>query len=259
MASQLIVRHLSQDIHVHSGWLGRKKVKAIDDVSFELDAGETLAIIGETGSGKSSLAKLLAGINKPTKGDIFVNGEALRFGDYTRRCRLVRMIFQDPDSSLNPRLPIGRILSAPLVLNTKMNEQERKQKIASVLRTVGLLEEHAEFYPQMLSNGQKQRVSLARAVILSPKIIIIDESIAALDISVRSQIVNLLLELQRNFAISYVFVSNDLALVRHISDSVLVMQRGRAVEYRPTEDLFNEPQHELSQRLLQAYRSEFRK
>ncbi len=259
MGNLLQVRHLSQHVYVHKGWLSRQRVSAIDDISFGLNMGESLAIIGEAGSGKSSLAKVLTGINKPSQGDIFIQGEALQFGDYTRRCRLIRMIFQDPSSSLNPRSNIGRILSAPLSLNTELSAQEQQQKVMATLRLVGLLEEHAEFYPNMLSSGQKQRVGLARALILNPKIIVIDESIAALDVSVRAQIINLLLGLQRRFAISYIFVSNDLGLVRHFSDKVLVMQQGKAVEFKDTEDFFTHPEHELSQRLLSAYQDAIRK
>ncbi|MDO6764033.1 ATP-binding cassette domain-containing protein [Agarivorans sp. 1_MG-2023] len=259
MANLLHVKNLSQHVYVHKGWLSRQRFAAIDDISFDLNMGESLAIIGESGSGKSSLAKVLAGINKPSSGDIFVNGEALKYGDYTRRCRLIRMIFQDPTSSLNPRSNIGRILSAPLMLNTGLSTEEQQLKVVATLKLVGLLEEHAEFYPNMLSSGQKQRIAVARALILSPKIIVIDESIAALDVSVRAQIINLLIELQQRFAISYVFVSNDLGLVRHFSDKVLVMQQGKAVEFRPTELFFTQPEHELSQRLLNAYQDAFRK
>lgn len=259
MANLLHVRHLSQHVYIHKGWLSRQRIAAIDDVSFDLNMGESLAIIGESGSGKSSLAKVLAGINKPSSGDIFVNGEALNFGDYKRRCRLIRMIFQDPNSSLNPRSNIGRILSAPLALNTSMNIEQQQQRVVATLRLVGLLEEHAEFFPNMLSSGQKQRIGLARALILNPKIIVIDESLSALDVSVRAQIINLLLELQQRFAISYIFVSNDLGLVHHFSDKVLVMQQGKAVEIKNTEQFFANPEHELSQRLLNAYKNAFKK
>ncbi|UPW16949.1 ATP-binding cassette domain-containing protein [Agarivorans sp. TSD2052] len=259
MANLLRVSNLSQHVYVHKGWLSRQRFAAIDNINFELGMGESLAIIGESGSGKSSLAKVIAGINKPSNGDIFVNGEALRFGDYTRRCRLIRMIFQDPNSSLNPRSNIGRILAAPLSLNTAMSAEEQQQKVISTLKLVGLLEEHAGFYPNMLSSGQKQRIAVARALILSPKIIVFDESIAGLDVSVRAQIINLLLELQQRFAISYIFVSNDLGLVRHFSDKVLVMQHGKAVEFKETEQLFSQPEHELSRRLLSAYQDAFHK
>ncbi len=259
MANLLHVRHLSQHVYIHKGWLSRQRFAAIDDVSFDLNMGESLAIIGESGSGKSSLAKVLAGINKPSAGDIFVNGEALNFGDYKRRCRLIRMIFQDPNSSLNPRSNIGRILSAPLSLNTSMSIEQQQQRVVSTLKLVGLLEEHAEFFPNMLSSGQKQRIGVARALILNPKIIVIDESLSALDVSVRAQIINLLLELQQRFAISYIFVSNDLGLVHHFSDKVLVMQQGKAIEIKNTEQFFANPEHELSQRLLNAYKNAFKK
>lgn len=259
MTALLKVVNLSQHIYQHSGWLRVRRVDALKNVSFELEQGKTLAIIGESGSGKSSLARVLAGLNKPAEGNIFVNGEALTYGDYARRCRLIRMIFQDPNTSLNPKVTVRRILEAPLNLNTFLTEAERQQRVKMTLRMVGLLDDHANFYPQMLSSGQKQRVALARALILNPRIIVADENISTLDVSVRSQIVNLLLDLQASYGLSYVIVSNDLGLVSHISDQVVVMQRGEIVEYAQTPELFNNPQHELSKRLINAYHTVFRK
>ena len=240
------------------GWFfSRENITAIDSVNFTLNRGETLAIVGEAGSGKSTLAKILAGVVEPSHGEISVEGQPLSFGDYERRCKLIRMIFQDPNSSLNPRLRIGRILEAPLMLNTDMSAAERAYKVQETLRLVGLLPEHALFYPQMISAGQKQRVALARAVIMSPKIIVADESFSNLDLSVRSQIINLLLKLQAELGISYVIVANDLGLVRHISDRVIIMDQGKMIESGQTKEVFANPQHEITKRLLQSYIHEY--
>jgi cationic peptide transport system ATP-binding protein len=259
MTALLKVVDLSQRIYVYNDWFRMRRVDTLKSINLELEKGKTLALIGESSSGKSSLARSLAGLIKPTKGEIFVNGEALTYGDYERRCRLIRMIFQDPNTSLNPKVSVGRILETPLVLNTFLTESERIERVKGTLRMVGLLDDHASFYPQMLSSGQKQRVAIARALILNPRIIVADESISALDVSVRSQIVNLLLEMQETFELSYVIVSNDLGLVSHISDQVAVMQEGQIVEYCDTQELFANPQHELSKRLINAYHTEFKK
>jgi ABC-type antimicrobial peptide transport system, ATPase component len=168
------------------------------------------------------------------------------------------MIFQDPNSSLNPQLRVGRILEAPLRLNTDLTEEERANTVIDTLRMVGLLPEHALFYPQMISLGQKQRVALARALILDPKIIVADEAFSMLDVSMRSQIVNLLLKLQERLGLSYVVVANDLGLVRHISDKVLIMHQGEVVESGLTSEVFANPQHDVTKRLIQNHGHEYR-
>lgn len=225
------------------GLFRKETVCALAHVSFSLNPGETLALVGEAGSGKSTLAKILAGVVAPTEGEIQIDGHLLPPDDYEQRCKQIRMIFQDPNSSLNPRLRIGRILEAPLMLNTDMTPEERAHKVQETLRMVGLLPDHALFYPQMISSGQKQRVALARALIMSPRIIVADETFSMLDLSVRSQIINLLLKLQEELGIAYVIVANDLGLVRHISDKVIVMHQGRVVETGTTQSVFANPQH----------------
>lgn len=241
-------------------FLFRKRiVQAIDEVSFTLNAGETLALVGEAGAGKSTLARILAGVVPPSQGQIYVQGELIEDTNYQRRCQQIRMIFQDPNSSLNPRLRLGRILEAPLILNTDLSPEERSQKVQDTLRMVGLLPEHALFYPQMISAGQKQRVALARALILNPSIIVADDTFSMLDLSVRSQIINLLLKLQEELGIAYVVVANDLGLVRHISDKVMVMHQGMVVESGPTEQVFNAPVHDVTKRLIQSYGHEYRR
>ena len=224
---------------------------ALMPVSFELERGETLAIVGEVGSGKSTLARNFVGAERRSSGDIFFEGEALESRNLKQRCRLIRMIFQDPNTSLNPRLTIGDLLNEPLRFSTDLSAEERKVQVIDTLRKVGLLPEHVNFYPHMVSEGQKQRVAVARALMLNPKIIIADEALTALDLSVRSQIINLLLKLQSELRLSYIFVSHNLNIIRHISDKVMVLQNGCLVEKAKTEDLFTSPQHEYTQRLIQ--------
>lgn len=255
----LQVSNIGKIFHKRRWFLSREQVTAIESVNFTLNPGETLALVGEAGSGKSTLAKILAGVVAPSHGEIMVDGQHLEFADYEQRCKLIRMIFQDPNSSLNPRLRIGRILEAPLMLNTDMSPSERAHKVQETLRLVGLLPEHALFYPQMISAGQKQRVALARAFIMSPKIIVADESFSNLDLSVRSQIINLLLKLQSELGISYVIVANDLGLVRHISDKVIIMDQGKMIESGFTKEVFSNPQHEITKRLLHSYIHEYRR
>ncbi len=255
----LKVSNVNKTFHNRVGLFRRKPVQVLKDISFTLEPGETLALVGETGSGKSTLAKILAGVTPPTDGEIQVNGETIAYKDTAKRCKLIRMVFQDPNSSLNPRLRIGRILEAPLRLNTELEFQERANTVIDTLRLVGLLPEHALFYPKMLSLGQKQRAALARAIILNPRIIVADEAFSMLDVSMRSQIVNLLLKLQQRFGLSYVIVANDLGLVRHISDRVLVMHQGEIVEQGLTAEVFDHPQHEVTKRLIQNHGHEYRR
>ena len=237
----------------------KETVCALAHVNFSLNPCETLALIGEAGSGKSTLAKILAGVVAPSEGEIQIDGQPLPPDDYEQRCKQIRMIFQDPNSSLNPRLRVGRILEAPLMHNTDMTPEERAHKVQETLRMVGLLPDHALFYPQMISSGQKQRVALARALIMNPRIIVADETFSMLDLSVRSQIINLLLKLQEELGIAYVIVANDLGLVRHMSDKVIVMHQGRVVEAGTTHSVFAEPQHEVTKRLIQSYGHEYRR
>lgn len=257
-APLLKVDNLSK-VYVNHAGLFRKNVKtAFYPLSFTLERGQTLALMGDAGSGKSSLAKVLAGVLPPTKGSIFIDGEKIEANDYKKRCQLIRMIFQDPNTALNPRSRIGQILEAPLVLNTSLDAEQRETLVMDTLRMVGLLAEHYHFYPQMFSTGQKQRVALARALILSPNIIVADEAISNLDISVRSQIINLLLSLQEDLGLSYVLVANDLGVVRHVSDQVILMHEGNVVEAGPSHKVLNNPQSELAARLLQNYNNEYR-
>lgn len=253
MTALLEVNNLFKDYHYRTSILTKRVINAVKPVSFSLEAGKTLALIGENGSGKSTLAKMLAGVVIPSGGEILVNGEPMPPKNYKTRCKLIRMIFQDANSSLNPRNQIGQILDSPLKQNTDMLPHEREKRILDTLRQVGLLPEHAYFYPQMLAAGQKQRVSLARALILQPSVIVADEALNGLDMSMRAQIINLLLELQENMGLSYIYVSQHMGVIKHIADQVMVMQNGIVVEAGNTKDVFETPQHPLTQRLIESH------
>ncbi|WP_413111414.1 ATP-binding cassette domain-containing protein [Thaumasiovibrio sp. DFM-14] len=253
MTALLEVEELHKVYQFREGLLKRRNVEAVHPVSFTLNAGETLAIAGENGSGKSTLAKMLAGVEKPTSGHLFVNGEELHYGDYMTRCKLIRMIFQDANTSLNPRVQVGHILDGPLKRNTDMTPIAREKRIKQILRRVGLLPEHAYFYPQMLATGQKQRVSLARALILQPSIIVADEALSGLDMSMRAQMLNLLLELQEEMGLAYIYVSQHMGIIKHVTDKILVMKQGRVVEQGDTHAVFANPQHPLTQKLLDSH------
>ncbi|WP_440500738.1 putrescine export ABC transporter ATP-binding protein SapF, partial [Serratia nevei] len=226
METLLEVRNLSKTYRYRTGLFRRQHVEAVKSVSFTLREGQTLAVIGENGSGKSTLAKMLSGMVEPTAGELLIDDHPLEFGDYRYRSQRIRMIFQDPSTSLNPRQRIGQLLDAPLRLNTSLEPAEREQRINQTLRQVGMLPDHAYYYPHMLASGQKQRVALARALILQPKVIVADEALASLDMSMRSQIINLMLELQEKHGISYIYVTQHLGMMKHISDQVLVMHEG---------------------------------
>ncbi len=196
---------------------------------------------------------MLSGMVKPTSGEILVNGEQLKHKDYSTRCKLIRMIFQDPNTSLNPRIQIGRILDGPLKRNTNMTTEARMSRIKETLLRVGLLPEHAYFYPQMLAAGQKQRVCLARALILQPSIIIADEALNGLDMAMRSQIINLFLDLQDEMGVSFVYVSQHIGIIKHITDKVMVMHEGEVVESGNTLDVLANPRHTITQRMVESH------
>ena len=253
MIALLEVNQLYKTYKYRTFFFQQHLIQALKPVSFQLQCGETLALIGENGSGKSTLAKLLAGVMPPTGGEVFINGEPMLPNNYQTRCKLIRMIFQDPTTSLNPRLQIGTILEEPLKRNTNMTPFEREKRINTTLKRVGLLPEYAHFYPQMLATGQKQRISLARALILQPCIIVADEALNGLDMSMRSQMINLLLELQEEMGLSYIYVSQHMGIVKHFSDHILVMQAGEVVEQGQTEDIFTNPQHPLTKKLIDSH------
>ncbi|WP_448210918.1 peptide ABC transporter ATP-binding protein [Colwellia sp. MEBiC06753] len=250
MSALLEVENLSKIYKVKNSWFTSRKVVALEPLSFELQAQQTLAIVGEMGSGKSTLAKLLVGAETPTTGQIKLNGQLLEAGNFKQRCQYVRMIFQDSSTTLNPSLTIGQLLDEPLKLNTALSEFERTVMIRNTLLKVGLLQEHMNFYPHMFSGGQKQRISLARAIILSPQVVILDEALAALDPSLRSQMINLLLDLQQQMGLAFILISHNLGIVRHFSDDVMVLCDGKVVEYGKTSRVLKKPSHRYTQKLI---------
>ncbi|QTH71998.1 ATP-binding cassette domain-containing protein [Pseudoalteromonas xiamenensis] len=251
MQPVLKVQALNKTFRIRAGIFQRRHLRVLNDISFCLAEGETLAIIGETGSGKSTLAKVLAGAENSDSGQILLGSETIEDdGMRTPECRYIRLIFQDSNRSLNPGLTIGDVLDDCLRFNTQLTENQRQLKIKETLSKVGLLNEHQEYYPHMFSGGQLQRVALARALILDPKVLVLDEALSSLDPSVRFQIVNLLLKLQKETGLSFVLITHHLSTVRHMSDQVLVMHRGKVVEYGETELVFAAPKSYITQRLL---------
>ncbi len=253
MALILKVRNLSKQFKIPKGLFGHLHIDAVKPLSFSLNEGKTLAIIGQNGSGKSTLAKMLVGMIKPDTGDIWLEDHKLEYGDYSSRYSLIRMIFQNVESSFDPRLRIGQLLEIPLKKNANYTATEREKRIYEVLKQVGLMPEHTAYYPSVMAAGQKQRVALARALILKPKVIILDEALAALDISMRSQIINLMLSLQEEQKISYIYVTQDIGMMKHISDQILVMNNGEVVEYGNTAEVLASPLSDITQKLIHSY------
>jgi cationic peptide transport system ATP-binding protein len=254
MSSLLQVSNLSKSFKLSRNWFNQKTFTALEPISFEVHAHQTLAIVGETGSGKSTLAKLLVGAELPTTGNIKLNGQTLQPGNFKQRCQHVRMIFQDSGTTLNPSLTIGQLLDEPLQLNTDLTDEGRNLLIRETLQKVGLLAEHMSFYPHMFSGGQKQRISLARAIILKPQVIILDEALASLDPSLRSQMINLLLDLQQQMGLAYILISHNLGIVRHFSDKIMVLCNGQVMEMGDTLDILNQPKHQYTKKLIMSQR-----
>jgi dipeptide transport system ATP-binding protein len=258
MSVQLIkARDLHKYYSIKSGYLQpSKNLKALAGVGFDLYAGKTLAVVGESGCGKSTLARLLTMIEKPTSGQLSIDGiDVAITTDKSIKKQLrqsIQMVFQDPFGSLNPRQKIGDIIQEPLTINTNLSTNKRHQKVLEMMELVGLRKEHFQRYPHMFSGGQRQRVAIARALILKPKVVVLDEPVSALDVSIQAQVINLLIELQQELGLAYVFISHDLSVVRHIADEILVMYLGKPVEQGPSEVIFNNPKHPYTQALLSA-------
>lgn len=252
MNTLLEVEQLSKSYFKPQGLFGRKKIQALQNISFSLQSGKTLAIVGETGSGKSTLAKLLVGIEKPDSGQIRLAGQEIQISDYKKYNHVIRFIFQDASQSLNPLQKVGQMLEDVLRFSTILDPAQRQIKIRQTLRQLGLLDEHAEYYPHMFSGGQLQRVALARALILDPKLLILDQALSALDPSLRAQIVNLLLYLQQQNGLAYLLITNNLQLVQHLSDDMLVLAQGVTTDYGATADIFRNPQHDYTRKLLSS-------
>ncbi|KGQ38407.1 peptide ABC transporter ATP-binding protein [Gallibacterium genomosp. 1] len=230
-------------------------VKALDGISFTLQQGKTLAVVGESGCGKSTLGRLLTMIESPTEGELYYQGKNFLVKDNETvklRRQKIQIVFQNPYASLNPRKKIGTILDEPLKINTNLTKDQRKAAVLSIMDKVGLRPEFYDRYPHMFSGGQRQRIAIARGLMLNPDIVVADEPVSALDVSVRAQVLNLMMELQENLGLSYVFISHDLSVVEHISDEVIVMYLGRCVEQGTTEQIFGNPRHPYTKALLSA-------
>jgi len=233
----------------------REELLALHGVSFTISPGSTLAVVGESGSGKSTLASCLACLESPTAGNIWFEGkDIVTLGERARQQILpqIQLIFQDPASSLNPRWSVLEILIEPLILRRKFNREEMSQRASSLLERVGLSPDIVERPPTELSGGQRQRLAIARALALEPKLLILDEPLSALDCSVQAQIANLLMELQSSLAMTYLFITHDLAMAAHLADEIAVMNRGRIVEQGPAEQILKQPRNETTRQLLAA-------
>ena len=252
----LVAQDLSKHYSIPQGaFKPPATLKALNHASFSLSKRKTLAVVGESGCGKTTLAQLVAMINTPTLGSLVIDGQEVVGANKqllkSLRSR-VQIVFQNPYGSLNPRQKIGAALMEPLRMNTPLSKSECRERASAMLDQVGLRPEHFDRYPHMFSGGQRQRIAIARALMLEPEILVLDEPVSALDVSIQAQVLNLLGELQDKHDLAYLFITHDLSVVKHIADEVMVMYLGKAVEHRPAEDLFSSPQHPYTRALLSA-------
>ncbi|MFD1178702.1 ABC transporter ATP-binding protein [Paenibacillus puldeungensis] len=254
----LEVEHLKKYYPIEKVWLGgssKQFVKAVDDVSFSVRKGETFGLVGESGCGKSTTGRSLLRLIEPTEGRVVFDGQdimSLSPEELRRKRKDMQIVFQDPFSSLDPRHTVQRILEEPLIVHGVGSRKDRQQMIRQLIDVVGLSQSHLHRYPHQFSGGQRQRIGIARALSLKPKLIIADEPVSALDVSIQSQVVNLLQDLQEEFGLTYIFIAHDLSVVKHICDRVAVMYLGRIVEIAEKNKLFSSPQHPYTQALLSA-------
>ncbi|WP_143416067.1 dipeptide ABC transporter ATP-binding protein [Geobacillus sp. E263] len=253
----LQVKGLKKYFPITGGVFGKKigEVKAVDDVTFTVYKGETLGIVGESGCGKSTTGRMLLRLIEPTEGSIVFEGKEvtkLSKSELRKMRRDMQMIFQDPFASLNPRHTVEKILEEPLVVHGIGSKEERKKRVQEMLEVVGLGRYHAKRYPHQFSGGQRQRIGIARTLMTNPKLIIADEPVSALDVSIQAQVLNLLEDLQKEFGLTYIFIAHDLGVVRHISDRVGVMYLGRLVELADSDQLYESPKHPYTKALLSA-------
>ncbi|MDH4570727.1 ABC transporter ATP-binding protein [Pseudomonas sp. BN414] len=256
MSAVLTARELTRHYEVSRGlFKPHALVRALNGVSFELQAGRTLAVVGESGCGKSTLARALTLIEEPSSGSLQIAGHEVTGASKDERKQLrrdVQMVFQNPYASLNPRQKIGDQLAEPLVINTSLSRVERREQVQAMMQQVGLRPEHYQRYPHMFSGGQRQRIALARAMMLNPKVLVADEPTSALDVSIQAQVLNLFMDLQERYNTGYVFISHNLAVVRHVANDVLVMYLGRPAEMGPSELIYERPLHPYTKALLSA-------
>ena len=257
-AEILSVKNLKKYFPIKAGTFIKKTVgfiKAVDDVSFSVRQGETLGIVGESGCGKSTMGKVLIRLLEPSAGEIRFNGyDITQFNaQETRRMRsAIQMIFQDPYASLNPRMTVGKIIEEPLIIKNIHDDNERREIVEDYLKIVGLDKKHYDYYPHEFSGGQRQRVAIARALVTRPKLIVADEAVSALDVSIQAQILNLMKDLQKKYGLTYIFISHNLSVIRYISNRIGVMYLGHMLEIAATDSIFNEAMHPYTRGLLEA-------
>ena len=251
------IQNLSRHFVLDTSLLGKPTVvlKAVDDVSFRIDKGEAFGLVGESGCGKTTLGKILVNLHSPTSGKIFFEGKELTALDDKQRrsyCKDIQMIFQDPYASLNPRMTVGDIIAEPILINKLLPANKVEERVIYLLNCVGLAQHQRNRYPHEFSGGQRQRVGIARALAVQPKLIVCDEAVSALDVSIQAQVLNLLDDLKKEFGLTYLFIAHGLNVVKHISDRVGVMYLGKMVEIAPKRELYSNPLHPYTQALLSA-------
>ena len=254
----LEVKNLKKYFPIQAGLIFSKTIghiKAVDDISFTVRKGETLGIVGESGCGKSTMGKTIVRLLPATGGQIFFNGEDInqcKESEMRKLRRLLQFVFQDPYASLNPRMNIGTILEEPLKIHNMYAKKDWPEIVTKLLKTVGLDEKHYDYYPHEFSGGQRQRIAIARALVTKPQLIVADEAVSALDVSIQAQILNLMQDLQDNYGLTYIFISHDLSVIRHISNHIGVMYLGKMMEFASKDEIFHQPLHPYTQGLLAA-------